>query len=341
MIRAAIIGATGYTGGELLRYLLRHPSVSIAHCTSESSPGKSVFDFHPGVFPREGRDIILEKCDPKKIGKDVDVVFTCLPHGHSARTAKQFLDGGAKVIDLSADYRLKSASVYKQWYGAAHPHPELLKKAVYGLPEKYREEIMRADLIANPGCYATTSILTILPLIEHNLVDPKSVIVDAKSGVSGAGKKLEHKYLFCEADENFSAYAVSKHRHMPEIEQEVSVQNRKVSLTFVPHLLPLSRGILAAVYASLKKKLGTAQLLNIYKNFYADEPFVRVLEEGKFPDLKSVQYSNYYLVGAKVDERNQRVIAIGVLDNLAKGASSQAVQNMNLLFGFEETSGLL
>ncbi len=341
MIRAAVIGATGYTGGELLKWLFAHPEVEVTHCTSESSPGKPLTSAQPQLASKTRKPIILEKCDPKKISKDTDVAFTCLPHGASARTAKQFLDRGVKVIDLSADYRLKSAATYQKWYGLPHPHPELLKEAVYGLPEKYRSKIAGARLIANPGCYATTSILTTLPLMSAGLIDPKSIVIDAKSGVSGAGKKLEPKYLFTEAGDNFSAYAVAHHRHMPEIEQEITVAGRGApSITFVPHLLPVFRGILAAVYATLKKKMTTRQVLEVYQKFYADEPFVAVLPEGQFPELKAVNHTNFCQMGVKVDERNGRVVALGALDNLAKGASSQAVQNMNLMFGLSEICGL-
>ncbi len=340
MIRASVIGATGYTGGELLRWLFAHPQVEVAHCTSESSPGKSISSIHRDLTSKTRNEIFTEKCVPETIAKDSDVVFTCLPHGSSARTAKMFLDRGVKVIDLSADYRLKSAAVYKKWYGLAHPHPQLLKEAAYGLPEKYRNKIAAARLVANPGCFATTSILTALPLLHYGLIDPKSIVIDAKSGVTGAGKKLEPKYLFSEANENFSAYGVNHHRHMPEIEQEIAVAGNKPSITFVPHLLPVNRGILAAVYATLKKKMTTRQALEFYVKFYAAEPFVAVLPEGVYPELKSVQRNNFCQIGVKVDERNGRVIAFGALDNLGKGASSQAVQNMNLMFGFDETCGL-
>lgn len=343
MIRAAIIGATGYTGQELLRYLLRHPGAALTHCTSESSAGKSIFEVHPTLSTLKREDRILQKANVERIARDTDVAFLCLPHAQSARMGKQLLARGLKVIDLSADYRLKSAAEYKRWYGIAHPNPELLKKAVYGLPELHRNEIADADLIANPGCYATTSILSALPLVAAGWADPSSIVIDAKSGVSGAGRKAENRTLFCEDNENFLAYAVANHRHAPEIEQELNLRAKggKVSLTFVPHLLPINRGILATVYAKLKRNVSNQALWDAYHEFYREEPFVQVLPLGQFPEVRAVQFTNFCQIGVRVDERNRRAVIVGTLDNLGKGASSQAVQNMNLRFGLDERSGLI
>lgn len=340
-IRVSIVGVTGYTGRELLSILLKHPHVKITHCTSESSPNQPVSSIHPSVIGSMKHEIITEKCSANMVAQDTDCAFLCLPHAQSAKMAKQFLDKRVKVIDLSADFRLKSSQIYRKWYGEKHPHPELLKKAVYGLPEIHRDKIKNAGLIANPGCYATASILSALPIVKKNFVDPRSVIIDAKSGVSGAGKKLENRYLFCETNENFLAYAVAHHRHSPEIEQELSLAGKKtVKISFVPHLLPVNRGILVTLYASLKRKISTSALWKIYADFYEKEPFVVLLPERKFPELKSVQHTNVCQIGVRVDEPNKRAIVIAVIDNLGKGASSQAVQNMNLMFGLEERCGL-
>ena len=333
MKNVSVIGASGYTGGELLRYLLRHPWVKIAHCTSESASGRKISSIHGDL---EGRlDLVAQKNDVKKIAGDSDLVFLCLPHGQSARYAKAYLDEGLKVIDLSADLRLRSPGIYEKWYKVRNPHPNLIKKAVYGLPEIYREKIRGAMLVANPGCYSTTSILAALPLTKKNLARKGSIVIDAKSGVSGAGKKVESRYLFCETHENFFPYAVSGHRHQPEIEQELGAD-----VTFVPHLLPVQRGILATVYASLARKMSAADLREIYAEYSKDEPFVIVLEEGKFPELKSVQNGNYCHIGVGLDSRGGRAIVAAATDNLGKGASGQAVQNMNLVFGMKEETGL-
>ncbi len=334
MKSVSIIGATGYTGGELLRYLLRHPGVKIAHVTSVSSSGKKIASIHGDLLGKI--NLTLKKNDPLKISKDSDLVFLCLPHAESASTAKKYLDLGVKVIDLSADFRFKDAALYEKWYKVQHPHPNLLKQAVYGLPEFYREKIKKAKLIANPGCYSTTSILTAAPLIKHKLAVKNSIVIDAKSGISGAGRKVESRYLFCETHENFLAYGVSGHRHLPEIEDQLGAK-----VTFVPHLLPVNRGILATVYAKLTKKISARDLRKIYADFYEDETFVAVLEEGKYPELKNVQHSNFCQIGVGLDARGETAVAVGVTDNLGKGASGQAVQNMNLALGFREETGLI
>ncbi len=334
MKTVSIIGATGYTGGELLRYLIPHPGVKIVHVTSESSSGKKISAVHQDLLGKIS--LTLEKNNPEKIAKDSDLVFLCLPHAESAATAKKYLDAGVKVIDLSADFRLKDAKLYEKWYKVQHPHPQLLSQAVYGLPEFYREKIKKAKLIANPGCYSTTSILTAAPLVKHKLVVKNSIVIDAKSGVSGAGKKVDARYIFCETHENFLAYGVSGHRHLPEIEDQLGAK-----VVFVPHLLPVNRGILSTVYAKLARKISAKDLREVYADFYKDETFVQVLEEGKYPELKSVQHSNFCQIGVGLDSKGETAIAVGVTDNLGKGASSQAVQNMNLVLGFKEETGLI
>lgn len=341
MIRAAVVGATGYTGAELLQYLLRHPRARVTHCTSESSAGKRLSEVHPWLTGRDLGKMRLENLDAAAVAGDSDVAFLCLPHGQSARTGQALLERKVKVIDLSADFRLKSAAVYEEWYGE-HPCPDLLRRAVYGLPEIHRKKIAKADLVANPGCYATGTALTLLPLVKSGLAKKGSIVVDAKSGTSGAGKKIEARYLYCEVNENFLAYGVARHRHVPEIEQTLSeAAGSDITLTFVPHLLPVNRGILVTAYADLKKRVSTADLLKVYSRFYSGEPFVKVLDEGRFPELQPVQRTNFCHIGLRVDERHGRAVVLGVIDNLGKGASSQAVQNMNLLFRLEETTGLL
>ncbi len=342
MIRVSIIGATGYTGSELVKLLIRHPHVKIAHCTSETYSGKPLGQVQSWFNGRT--DILLESFQIKSLFRDTDLAFLCLPHGGSAKAAAVLLKAGVKIVDLSADFRLISKDTYAQWYGLKHPHPELLAKAVYGLPERYRAKISRASLVANPGCYATASILTARPLIERGLIDPDSLVIDAKSGVSGAGRKLETRYLYCEQNDNFLAYGVLGHRHLPEIEQEltrVKSNGGKVQVTFVPHLLPLTRGILTTVYGKMKKAVQPETLHQIYAEVYQNEPFVKVMELGSFPELRSVQNSNFCHIGVHADPRTKRIIAIGAIDNLGKGASSQAVQNMNIMYGWIESAGLL
>lgn len=340
MIRVSIVGATGYTGGELLKILLNHPKAEVKHVTSESSPGARIDEIHTDL--RKRYDLVLEKFSAKKIAADSDVAFFALPHGVGSKTISEFVGHGKKIIDLSADFRIQDVKTYEQWYKVKHAAPALLKKAVYGLPELYREKIPQANIVANPGCYATTTILALTPLLKHNLVETDSLIVDAKSGVTGAGKKLAAMYHFPEATENFQAYNVANHRHMPEVEQILSaVAKKNVRMTFVPHLVPMNRGILAVAYANLRKKMTTAQVRQCFQEDYGNETFIRLLPEGQWPQTKSVAHSNFCDINVKVDERTNRVIVLAALDNLVKGASGQAVQNMNLLFGLNETEGLL
>ena len=333
MNRVSIVGATGYTGGELLRILLRHPGIRVTHATSETFAGKNLSSVHPDLLGRCG--LVAEKLNVRAVARDTDAAFLCLPHGRSADTAKRFLDLGVRVIDLSADFRLKSLPGYRKWYGSAHPHPRLVPEAVYGLPEIHRRKIAGARLVANPGCYATASILALLPLAKSGRIKPGSVVIDAKSGVSGAGRKVEARYLFCETNENFLAYAVGRHRHAPEIEQELGAQ-----VTFVPHLLPVNRGILVTAYADLKSPDSNAGLSELYRDFYRGEAFVKVLSPGAFPELRAVQNSNFCHIGVATAARGRRAVVVGVIDNLGKGASGQAVQNMNILLGMDEKSGL-
>jgi N-acetyl-gamma-glutamyl-phosphate reductase len=360
MIRISVIGATGYMGGELLRYLVQHPEVRLAHLTSETYAGQPIHAIHKFLKGRSG--LVCEKPNLSAIVQDSDLVFLGLPHGASAKTAAALLTKGVKVIDLSADFRLKDRAIYQKWYGR-HPVPKLLSEAVYGLPERYREEIRQARLVANPGCYATTAILAGLPLIGRGLLGEGLVIVDAKSGISGAGRKLEADYLFCEANESMQAYALQGHRHHPEIVQEWSLAmheskqqaassklGRAVtarrsplasSLVFVPHLAPMSRGIFATLYAPLAKAMTAEALRDVYGSYYLKEPFVTVLPAGESPEVKAVNNTNACHIGIAVAPSGKQTIIMAALDNLGKGGSGQAVQNMNLILGLEETTGLL
>ena len=339
MIRVSIVGATGYTGGELLRYLIRHPEATLSHLTSESYAGQPIHHIHK--FLKGRSRLILEKLNVAKIAQDSDVVFLGLPHGAAAKSAAQFLSKGVKVIDLSADFRLKDLKLHQKWYGK-HLAASFVKEAVYGLPERHRNEIRNARLVANPGCYATTSILAGLPLVSNRLLGNGPIIVDAKSGVSGAGRKVESIYLYSELDESMQAYALKGHRHHPEIVQEWKRAGRVANeLVFVPQLAPMNRGILANLYAPLKKKMTAEALREIYLSFYSGEPFVSILGAYESPEIKAVTYTNLCQIGVSVSASGREAIITAALDNLVKGASGQAIQNMNLMFGLDETTGLL
>lgn len=338
-LNVAIVGATGYTGAELARLLLRHPQVAIAALTSERSAGEPFGKAFPAF---QGRlDLVLEALNPEAIAQKADLVFLCLPHHESMQAAATFRELGRKVIDLSADFRLIDAKVYEAWYGP-HVAKDLLEDAVYGLPELHRTAVAQADLIANPGCYPTSCILGLAPLIKEKLIELDSIVCDSKSGVSGAGRGAKTDILYCEVNESFKAYGVGKHRHTPEIEQELSrLAGQKVAITFTPHLVPMDRGILSTLYARARGKVLPKALHDLYREFYAKEPFVRVRPLGAFPATHEVRFSNYCDLGVHFDERTGRVVVVSVLDNLTKGASGQAVQNMNIRMGWEETLGLL
>ncbi|MFH0917636.1 MAG: N-acetyl-gamma-glutamyl-phosphate reductase [Candidatus Omnitrophota bacterium] len=343
LINVGIIGATGHTGEVLIELLLNHPNVKICHLynSGRNSPSAQIIS---DVFPKfkNRLDLICKKPDWAEIKKDCDLVFLALPHTVSMKFAPKLLSLGKKVIDLSADYRIKNHLVYEKFYKVTHQDKGNLKEAIYGLPELNRAKIKTASLLANPGCYPTCAILSLAPLLALNLVDTDSIIIDAKSGVSGAGKKLENEYLFSEIQGDFRAYKVNVHQHAPEIDQLLSkLSGKKVQVTFVPHLLPIERGILCTIY--LKKvpgaKLKPKGLLDLYKKFYKGEPFIRIKPEGVFPRIKDVVKTNFCDIGIKDFGKN--IIAIGVIDNLLKGASSQAVQNMNIMYKLPEASGLL
>ncbi len=338
LVRIGIIGATGYTGLELLRVLLLHPEAKVTVATSRQFSGKRLGELFP--FFSEITDLILEAFDPESSSEKADLFFTALPHQVSMEMVLNLLEKGKKVIDLSADFRLKDASVYEKWYGP-HKATAYLKEAVYGLPELYAEEIRKARLVANPGCYPTTVILALAPFLKAGVVNLDTIIVDAKSGVSGAGRGVKLTTHFCEVNEDMKAYKVGEHRHTPEIEQELSkLAGREIKISFVPHLIPISRGMFTTVYAQLKKDLSTEDAYKLAKDFYTKKIFVKVLPPPQVPQTIYVRGTNECHLGVKVDERTGRLIVMAAIDNLAKGASTQAVQNMNLMLGLSEETGL-
>ena len=339
MLNCAVIGATGYTGVELVKILLRHPHVRISGLTTRQKGPIPVHHLIP-TLPSDTQ-LEVRPYSFTEIKKSSDLVFLCLPHTEAMTTAEKFFEADKVVIDLSADFRLRQARQYEAWYGIKHKNRELLKYAVYGLPELNRDKIQKANLIANPGCYPTAAILGIAPLLAENLVDPDSIVIDAKSGVSGAGKKLTPATQYCEIEENFYAYKVNRHQHTPEIEQALTeAAETPISVTFVPHLLPLIRGILTTIYLKKRKGVKKEAIGEAFKKAYGGELFVRVKPEEKFPSLRDVQNTNYCDIGYTVDPDTDRIIVITAIDNLVKGASGQAVQNMNVRCGFAEDEGL-
>ena len=344
MIKAGIIGATGYAGNELARLLLGHKETEVVWYGSRSYIDKEYAGIYQNFFK-----LVDAKCmddNMEALADEVDVIFTATPQGLCASLVNEGILSRAKVIDLSADFRIKDVKKYEEWYGIQHKAPQFIEEAVYGLCEINREDIKKARLIANPGCYPTCSTLSIYPLLKEGLIDPSTIIIDAKSGTSGAGRGAKVDNLFCEVNENIKAYGVASHRHTPEIEDQLGYAcGQEVMINFTPHLVPMNRGILATEYATLKKKPdGTLptydEIKAVYDKYYANEKFVRVLKKGVCPETKWVEGSNYVDVNFVIDERTGRIIMMGALDNLVKGAAGQAVQNMNLLFGFDEAEGL-
>lgn len=338
MIKAAVLGATGYAGVELVRLLTSHKEVSIEVLGSHSFAGQKISEVYKNfnhILEKECEELDLEHVEK------CDVAFTALPHGASKSVIPSLLDKGLKVIDLSGDYRYDDAAVYEKWYGEKHSSPELLAESVYGLPELHREKIKGARLIGNPGCYTTCSILGAAPLLANGIGETKNIIIDAKSGVTGAGRTSALPYTFCECTENSKAYKVATHRHTSEIEQELSnIAGETIILSFTPHLIPQKRGILSTIYVNLKRPSSAKELTEMYKEFYKNEFFVRVKDEGDLPETKHVVGANFVDIGVCYDERLQRAVVVSVLDNIVKGAAGQAVQNMNLLFGLDEKTGL-
>ncbi len=338
MVRVAIVGATGYTGLELLRLLSGHPEVAVTLVTSRREAGKRLDQIFP--FLERYGSLPLVPPDPKEIAQAAEVAFLCVPHGAAAQLAQELLAHGIRVIDLSADFRLKNPRIYETWY-APHPAPELLTEAVYGLPEVYASQIVKARLVANPGCYPTASILPLIPLLKAQLLEPEGLIIDAKSGVSGAGRSAKLPLIFCEVNEGFRAYNVACHRHTPEIEQELSfAAGKALTVNFTTHLVPMSRGILSTIYAQPKEGVSEKDLRDALESFYAQKPFVRVLPPGELPNTAHVKGTNRCDLGLVFDQRTGRVILLSAIDNLVKGASGQAIQNLNLLVGLPEDLGL-
>jgi len=338
-VKVSIIGATGYAGAELVRILSRHPDAELAALTTQSYAGKPFWEVYPHLYGYTS--LVCEEMDLARVIEASDVVFIALPHGHAMPVALEAGRRGKKVVDLGADFRLSDYKVYEQWYKVEHAARELLAEAVYGLPELNREKIKSAWLVANPGCYPTSAILALAPLLKNNLADTGTIIIDSKSGVSGAGRGLSLNTHFGEVNENFRAYNVGVHRHTPEIEQELGrLAGQAFTVSFTPHLLPITRGILSTVYARLTSPLSQAEALELYRGFYRGESFIRVLPQGFLPQTKWVSGTNHCDIGLTVDQRTGRVVVTAAIDNLVKGAAGQAVQNMNLLCGFAEDTAL-
>ncbi len=367
MIKAGIIGSTGYAGQELVRLLLAHPEVEIVWYGSRSYVDQNYSDVYGNMFK-----LVDAKClddDLGRLSEEADVIFTATPQGYLAGVMSEDILKKAKVVDLSADFRLKNVRVYEKWYGIEHKAPQFLQEAVYGLSELNREDVRNARLLANPGCYTTTSILSLYPLVREHMIDPMTIIVDAKSGVSGAGRGAKVANLYAEVNESIKPYGVTTHRHTPEIEEQLGYafmageadagegqqNNFKIgqkayeegnaggnalTINFTPHLVPMNRGILATCYASLTGKYSYDDIRAVYEKYYGDEFFIRLLPKGKCPETRWVEGSNFVDIGFIIDERTNRVIVMGALDNMVKGAAGQAIQNMNLMFGLEETMGL-
>lgn len=338
MINAGILGGTGYAGIEVVRLLTKHPEVNIKYIVSHTFAGKKISEVYPSL--RGICDVLCEELDLERAA-ECDVVFTALPHGASKEVIPKLFEKGLKIIDLSGDFRYDDPAVYEKWYGQKHDCPELLEKSVYGLCELHRSEIKTHTLIGNPGCYTTCSILALAPLVANRLIDLKNIIIDAKSGVTGAGRGLALPNMFCECTETMKAYKVATHRHTSEIEQELSrLAGEEIMLSFTPHLAPMKRGIFATCYANLKELKTDEELVEVYKKFYDGERFVRIYDAGTLPEVKHVNGSNYAAIGLVADKRLNRVVVVSCIDNLVKGAAGQAVQNMNLICGLPEETGL-
>ncbi len=339
MIKVGIIGSTGYAGAEIVKLIQNHPEAEVVWFGSKSFEGEPFASVYRNMF-----ELVDEKClgdNIDELADKVDVIFTATPQGLCSKIINEDVLSKTKVIDLSADFRIKDVDVYEKWYGIKHESPEFIDEAVYGLCEINRDKTKDARLIANPGCYTTCSILTIYPLVKEGLIDPKSIIVDAKSGTTGAGRGARVANLFCEVNENIKAYGVTTHRHTPEIEEQLSyAADEDVVINFTPHLVPMQRGILVTAYANLTKDVTYDEVKAIYDKYYKDEKFIRVLNKDLCPETRFVANSNYTDINFKIDERTGRIVMMGALDNLVKGAAGQAVQNMNIMFGLPEETGI-
>lgn len=339
MIKVGIIGATGYAGGELVRILTGHREAEIKWYGSRSYIDKKYADVYQNMF--QIIDAVCMDDNMEELASQVDVIFTATPQGLCASLVNEEILSKTKIIDLSSDFRLKDVKIYEEWYKLEHKSPQFIEEAVYGLCEVNREDVKKARLVANPGCYTTCSILTAYPLAKEGLIDMDTLIIDAKSGTSGAGRGAKLPNLYCEVNENIKAYGVATHRHTPEIEEQLGyASGKKVVLNFTPHLVPMNRGILVTEYAKLTKEVSYEDVKAVYDKYYGGEKFVRVLQKDVCPETKWVEGSNYVDIGFKIDPRTNRIIMMGAIDNLVKGAAGQAVQNMNLMFGLPESEGL-
>jgi N-acetyl-gamma-glutamyl-phosphate reductase len=341
--KVAVVGASGYAGEELVRLLIAHPQADLVAVTSRQFAGQTLGE----VFPRFSHDekataLKFSDLEAKTIASAADIVFLALPHGVSAETAPSLLELGARVIDLSADFRIRDAKIYKEFYQSDHPAPELLPQAIYGLPEMYRDKIREATLVASPGCYPTSILLPLLPLVRAKLVDLNRILVTSLSGVTGAGRKIEADYLFAECNESLRPYGVPKHRHLSEIEQELSAAaEERVTIQFTPHLVPVNRGILTTIYLELNAKAGSGAISSVYEEAYKNEAFVRLLAHDRLPDTKNVTGTNFIDIAWRIDNRTGRLVLMSAIDNLIKGTSGQAIQCFNLMRGYPETAGLI
>jgi N-acetyl-gamma-glutamyl-phosphate reductase len=339
LLRVGIVGASGYTGLELLRLLLQHPEVKITVVTSEKYAGQRTSEVFPVL--RDWVPLVYQKLCPEDITGECDLIFIALPHLSSMSIVPSFLKNNIRIIDLSADFRLKNPKIFIQWYGSIHACPEVLPEAVYGLPEIYRSKIKEARIVANPGCYPTSIILALAPLLKNDLLQDSFVIADAKSGISGAGRKMDLEYQFCEAHEATKVYQPTAHRHIPEMEQEVSsLAGREIQVSFTPHLVPMTRGILSTIYVRLKESCELQDIWEHYQHFYQNEPFIRVRPLGSLPNTHEVMGSNCCDIALFHDERSKIFKVVSIIDNLVKGASGQAIQNMNIMCAFSEKTGL-
>ena len=338
MIKVGLVGATGYAGQQLLWILEKHKEVEIIFLSSNSYEGKDISEIYKNYEKYYSKKLISQNEVEEKLG-EIDLLFMALPHGMSEKLAYEALKKNVKVIDLGADFRLDDSETYESWYNVKHEYPEVNNEAVYGLPELYKEKIKKSNIIAAPGCYPTSAILGTAPLLKNNLVDTKNIIVDSKSGVSGAGRGLNVNSLFTEVNENFKAYNLFMHRHTPEIEQEMGkTAGKDVSVIFTPHLLPINRGILSTIYLDLNRKISQKEVYEIYREFYKNDYFIRINEE--LPEIKNIKNTNICEIGLRVHEEKNKIIIVSTIDNLIKGAGGQAVQAMNIMFGIDEEEGL-
>lgn len=340
MIKVGVIGSTGYAGAELIRLLLQHQEAKIIWYGSKTYEGKEYSNIYKNMFHFVEATCLDEELE--ELSQQVDVIFTATPGGYSATGLNEKILKNTKVIDLSGDYRFSDTKVYEDWYKIKHYNQEINEQAIYGLCEINRKKIKEATLIANPGCYPTCTLLSLYPLIKEKIIDTASLVIDAKSGTSGAGRSATTGNLFCEVNESIKAYGVTTHKHIPEIEEQLSnFAGEKVTISFVPHLVPMNRGILITAYGNLAKEISQEEIDTLYQKYYQKESFIRVRKSGDFPETKWVKGSNFVDVSTMIDQRNKRIIVMGAMDNLVKGAAGQAIQNMNLMFGIKETTGLM